>query len=138
MNYTRRFLHLSLLLISIYTVHLFGKLVKRKFQRKKSSDHLTVVVKSNRDLNYRGPVPVSIRSNIRKVPSAILPGFGRMVAIGLSGQENAQPNGKFLPDPSGVCFFVSIHPNRPIFFLLERLPGKLRSSRGMGKRCLVI
>ena len=32
MNYPRRFLHLSLLLISIYTVHLFGKLVKRKFQ----------------------------------------------------------------------------------------------------------
>ena len=32
MNYPRRFLHLSLLLISIYTVHLFEKLVKRKFQ----------------------------------------------------------------------------------------------------------
>jgi hypothetical protein len=33
-NYTRRFLRLSLLLISIYTVHLFGKLVKRTFQKK--------------------------------------------------------------------------------------------------------
>jgi hypothetical protein len=32
MDYARRFLHLSLLLISSYTVHLFGKLVKRKFQ----------------------------------------------------------------------------------------------------------
>jgi hypothetical protein len=31
-NYTRRFFRLSLLLISIYTVHLFGKLVKRTFQ----------------------------------------------------------------------------------------------------------
>ena len=32
MYYARRFLHLSLLSISIYTVHLFGKMVKRKFQ----------------------------------------------------------------------------------------------------------
>ena len=32
MDYQRRFLHLSLLLISIYTVHLFGRLVKKKLQ----------------------------------------------------------------------------------------------------------
>ena len=34
MNYPRRFLHLSLLLILIYTVHLFGRLVKGKFQER--------------------------------------------------------------------------------------------------------
>jgi hypothetical protein len=32
MNYTRRFLHMSPLSNSSYTVYLFGKLVKRKFQ----------------------------------------------------------------------------------------------------------
>ena len=32
MYYARRFLHLSLLSISSYTVHCFGKMVKRKFQ----------------------------------------------------------------------------------------------------------
>ena len=32
MNYPRRFQHLGLLLISVYTVHFFGKMVKRKFQ----------------------------------------------------------------------------------------------------------
>jgi len=31
-NYPGRFLHLSLLLISIYTIHLFEKLVKRNLQ----------------------------------------------------------------------------------------------------------
>ena len=34
MYYAWRFLRLSLLLISSYTVHLFGKLVKRKFSEK--------------------------------------------------------------------------------------------------------
>ncbi len=31
-NYTRRFLHMSPWSISNYTIHLFGKLIKRKFQ----------------------------------------------------------------------------------------------------------
>jgi len=41
MYYARRFLHLSLLLIPSYTVHLFGRLVKRKLQKNSTPMQMT-------------------------------------------------------------------------------------------------
>ena len=41
MYYARRFLHLSLLSISIYTVHCLGKMVKRKLQKNSTPMQMT-------------------------------------------------------------------------------------------------